>query len=313
LQVGFMLNFYLALQLTSEHFCRAACRIRQTFAEIKNAKCHRADLILRKRNHNRSKKLIAMIKEEESLSAFYRKLNRPDFVTTQTLVDEVVQDLTANGFSVIDNFLNTKCMNEVRDDIAVMCSNRGFYPGKLCHTGGGNAVRSVRSDLVRWLDVKHDCEYSAIHMAVRCMDKVASVLNNSRILRGCDIRSRSPAMIAYYPAKSSGYKQHVDNPNKDGRKLTFILYANTEYDQLRHGGMLRIHQKEQRLYFDIEPINGRLVIFWSDSRTPHEVLPTHKDRYAISVWYFDLIERARNFLNLPSNEEQQMLETCSIP
>ena len=35
------------------------------------------------------------------------------------------------------------------------------------------------------------------------------------------------------------------------------------------------------------PLDGRLLLFWSDSRVPHEVLPTFKDRYAVSVWYSD--------------------------
>ena len=253
-----------------------------------------------------------MTKEEESRSGCFRKLNRSDYVTTQTLVGEVVKDLTVNGFSVINNFIDTESMNEIRCEIAGICRNSRFYPGKLCQTGS-NVMHSIRSDLVRWLDVKHDCPYTAIHMAVKRTDKVASILNASRILSGCDIRSRSPAMIAYYPARSNGYKQHVDNPNQDGRKLTFILYTNADYDQHRHGGMLRIHQREKRVYFDVEPLDGRLVIFWSDSRTPHEVLPTNNDRYAISLWYFDLIERARTLVKYPTGSTRHMMETCIIP
>ena len=38
---------------------------------------------------------------------------------------------------------------------------------------------------------------------------------------------------------------------------------------------------------DVAPLDGRLVLFWSDSRCPHEVLPAHRERYAVSVWFSD--------------------------
>ena len=38
---------------------------------------------------------------------------------------------------------------------------------------------------------------------------------------------------------------------------------------------------------------GRVVLFWSDKRVPHEVLPAHAHRYAVTVWYFDGVEKAR--------------------
>jgi len=36
---------------------------------------------------------------------------------------------------------------------------------------------------------------------------------------------------------------------------------------------------------DVEPLLDRCVIFWSDHRTPHEVLPAQSARWAVSVWY----------------------------
>ena len=36
---------------------------------------------------------------------------------------------------------------------------------------------------------------------------------------------------------------------------------------------------------DLAPLHNRLLVFWSDSRVPHEVLVSNSDRYALSFWY----------------------------
>ena len=35
---------------------------------------------------------------------------------------------------------------------------------------------------------------------------------------------------------------------------------------------------------DVAPLSDRLVLFYSDYRVPHEVLPAHRDRLAVTVW-----------------------------
>jgi hypoxia-inducible factor (prolyl hydroxylase) len=58
------------------------------------------------------------------------------------------------------------------------------------------------------------------------------------------------------------------------------------------GGLLRIFpQTWSNKVVDIEPILDRMVFFWSDRRNPHEVQPSFRTRYAITIWYFDAKER----------------------
>ena len=54
------------------------------------------------------------------------------------------------------------------------------------------------------------------------------------------------------------------------RVLTLIVYANDAWEE-GHGGCLRLHLAGGAR--DVAPRGGRCVVFFSDSRVPHEVLP----------------------------------------
>ncbi|RXM95552.1 Egl nine-like 3 [Acipenser ruthenus] len=100
-------------------------------------------------------------------------------------------------------------------------------------------------------------------------------------------------MVACYPGNGTGYVKHVDNPNADGRCVTCIYYLNKNWDAKENGGILKIYPEGKSYVADVEPIFDRLLFFWSDRRNPHEVQPAYATRYAITVWYFDVEERAQ--------------------
>ena len=93
--------------------------------------------------------------------------------------------------------------------------------------------------------------------------------------------------------ESSRYTKHLDNGNSNGRRVTAIYYLNEGWKR-PHGGSLRLYAHTEggdEVYTDCEPLADRLVLFLSDARTPHEVLPTHRDRLAVTVWFYDPIEK----------------------
>ncbi|CAG2183475.1 unnamed protein product, partial [Oppiella nova] len=61
----------------------------------------------------------------------------------------------------------------------------------------------------------------------------------------------------------------------------------------RDGGVLRLFPQISSCVADIEPKFNRVIFFWSDRRNPHEVMPSSRMRFAITVWYFDANERER--------------------
>jgi len=54
--------------------------------------------------------------------------------------------------------------------------------------------------------------------------------------------------------------------------------------------------------------SGRLVIFYSDRRVPHEVLPARSERFALTTWYFAKEEVTRARSKPVSAEEKEQLE-----
>jgi hypoxia-inducible factor (prolyl hydroxylase) len=79
-----------------------------------------------------------------------------------------------------------------------------------------------------------------------------------------------------------------------------VYYLNAGWSS-GDGGELRIWQPvaaleklgatESQPLADVQPLADRVILFFSDSRVPHEVLPSYAERFALTVWYYDDIER----------------------
>ena len=127
---------------------------------------------------------------------------------------------------------------------------------------------------------------NGLRMMLRQADELIAAMASTTAPALRQVASRSRPMLACYPGGSARYLTHLDNPGgaqANDRLLTLLLYLNASWCEA-DGGMLRLHRADGARV-DVEPLLDRCVLFWSDHRTPHEVLPAQRARWAVSVWY----------------------------
>ncbi|KAL1488001.1 hypothetical protein ABEB36_015379 [Hypothenemus hampei] len=210
----------------------------------------------------------------------------------------IIQDLSAYGLCVLDNFLGQEQGLKVLSEVLEIKGRGDLRDGQLVSTRGKGKedLKTIRSDQICWVHGKEpECENIGylIGRVDTLITRANKMVNNGK-LKEYNINGRTKAMVACYPGSGTHYVKHVDNPNRDGRCITAIYYLNRNWDVHRSGGLLRIFPEGWRedKVADIEPIFDRLLFFWSDRRNPHEVQPAYDTRYAITLWYFDAVERA---------------------
>lgn len=210
----------------------------------------------------------------------------------QSLAQFICTTLVQYNFCVIDDFLAKEKAVGILNEVKELRSSGVFRQGKL--HGGKTAADSaqkfvepkLRGDKITWLE-GNEAHLKQLTELIRYLDELVTFCS-SQGLGGYHIGSRTKAMVAFYPGEGTGYIRHVDNPDGDGRCLTVLYYLNKDWKEA-DGGKLRIYRSDS--FVDIKPELSRLLLFWSDARNPHEVLPSFSDRYAVTVWYFDSEQR----------------------
>ena len=208
----------------------------------------------------------------------------------------VCSSLKDKYFSVIDDVFEDEKTLDILNEVKQLHNSGVFQDGQL---SGGNTAsdkeqkfteKRIRGDKITWLEGNEKHAPNIVKL-IDFVDTLVIRCNNLPDgIKEYRIEGRAKAMVACYPGNGTGYTRHVDNPDGDGRCLTVIYYLNQGWSE-DNGGKLRIYRENGHV--DVEPVVNRLLMFWSDRRNPHEVLPSYRTRYAITVWYFDAEERRR--------------------
>ena len=227
-------------------------------------------------------------------------IKTPPTVPSSSLADS----LHARGFAVCDGLLEP---DEADALMLLLLSLRdGLNKGDVAGGRAASAYARItgqqmepRGDLMRFLSAEDAMDHDAFIPVFRAMDAAVASLQASPFLanewkRGESDEEMPPPLkrdemqVTCYPGGGARYVRHVDNNTDNGWRVTCILYANPMWED-GDGGELRLYPTNglPTDVVDVAPLHNRLVLFWSDARVPHEVLPSRVDRYALSIWYED--------------------------
>lgn len=188
--------------------------------------------------------------------------------------ETLIQSFIENNVGVADHFMGESQTALLKKNLLSLYVDQHF---SAAGTGNNTTVthdRSVRSDLIYWLDRKHGNKQENDFFDL--IDKFILHLNQS-----CYTGITGYEFHYTIYEKDSFYKKHFDQfQNNNSRAFSMILYLNNGWVK-KDGGELCLHHANNMQL--ISPLSGKCVFFKS-SEIAHEVFKTEKPRLSITGW-----------------------------
>jgi len=235
--------------------------------------------------------------EPKERRVFFERIERMPWESHVPQAVYVFRQLVSQNFAILDHFIDPDEARLLRDEVRKLYADGRMTDGKIGTNVAGNLGEfrpDMRTDKMIWMEGNEPFVDKYLKRHILRADIFSQKLNllcqSLAPEHSWEGFSRCKIMATCYPQDGKRYVAHYDNPNRNGRKVTIILYLNEEWRQ-GDGGVLRA--KTRGVQVDVAPLFNRLFVFWSDRRVPHEVLPTAKgkDRFAITIWYMDEKEK----------------------
>ena len=228
--------------------------------------------------------------------------------TLPRLPSSAIDVLSQKGYLILDDFLPSDLVQELRDDIDNLRKKDKFNIAKIGQDSTNTLNTDIRIAETCFIGESklQDVPSSSRNKLYQVLESLRSDLSGNEKL---DVKDSSGELIkaapaldaslsellyAYYP-QGGFYRRHTDAVEGSAsvlRSYSLLMYLNNQWTE-KDGGCLRIHldsgkdflpEGEEPNYIDVEPKGGSLVLFKSDM-IPHEVLNTNAERYAIVGWY----------------------------
>lgn len=191
------------------------------------------------------------------------------------IFDILINSFIDNNVGIAENFLSTDLALHLKQNLVNL-----YEKDFLASAGTGNGLsvvrnKLVRSDMIYWLDRKHDDIYENAFFDL--MDRFVLYLNST-----CYTGITGYEFHYTMYEKGSFYHKHLDQFGNDAsRQYSMIMYLNADWTA-PDGGELRIHHTGREPQ-NVTPFNGKSVFFKS-SELEHEVLMSNAARMSITGW-----------------------------
>lgn len=179
-----------------------------------------------------------------------------------------------NKVGISEHFLSDELAQHLKQNLLSLLQEKVLVPA-----GTGNADKlthdtSVRSDVIYWLDKKHNNVYE--NEFFEHIEAFVAYLNQH-----CYAGITGYEFHYSLYEKGTFYQKHLDQfHDNSSRQFSMISYLNSDWKE-KDGGELLIHQldKDQK----ISPTQGKTVFFKSNE-LQHEVLVTQERRMSVTGW-----------------------------
>ena len=199
-----------------------------------------------------------------------------NMMTCESL-EQAMEQLSEKQWACLSHFFSEKELSQLKASAQTAWNQGQFAPAKVGRSAEQQRAQSIRSDSTLWLDLS-DPNYAFLSHKIQALQ---STLNQNFFL---GLKEFECHFAHYSPGQF--YDEHIDqarlqSPLHGERVISFVLYLNSNWSP-EDGGQLSI--RSQTPFVEIDPVEGRLVLFRSDT-VPHAVRPATRERWSLTGWF----------------------------
>lgn len=188
--------------------------------------------------------------------------------------ESLIQGILDESFGMVDEFVDDHLLTGLRANLLRLREAHEMEKAGVGKLGLYRTDKEIRGDYIHWLD--NNSQNTHERAFFELLETFIRYLNETCFTSINDYEFH----YAAYPA-GTFYQRHFDRFQTDsGRKFSFILYLNHEWDE-SCGGELALYLPDREL--KVLPLGQRAVFFKSDE-LEHEVLSGAKERYSLTGW-----------------------------